>query len=83
MVVNIGVKYQGKVYSSPTIYLEVPMETLVVDSFEVRDVSIFDVPGAYLNIHMPNVKYFRLKLEGEFVDIVCDMNPYNTPNIRH
>ena len=59
------------------------METLVVDVYEVRDVAIFDVPGAYLNTYMPNEKYVRLNLEGEFVDIMCDVNPYHRPNIGH
>ena len=63
-------------------YLEALMATLVVDEYEGRDVTIFDVLGAYLNADMPDDKYFRLKLEGEFVYIMCDVNIYHIPNIR-
>ena len=58
------------------------METLVVDAYEGRDVAIFDVPGAYLNEDIPDETYVRIKLEGEFVDIMCDVNPYHITNIR-
>ena len=59
------------------------METLLVDAYVGCDVSIFDAPGAHLNADMPNEKYVRLKLEGEFVDIVCNVNPDHIPNIRY
>ena len=32
---------------------------------------------------MPNEKDVSLNFEGEFVDIMCDVNPYNIPNIRY
>ena len=57
------------------------MDTLVVDTYEGRDVVIFDVPGAYLNVDMPDEKDFRINLEGEFVDIICNVNPYYITNI--
>ena len=37
--------------------------------------AIFDVPGAYLNINMPEDKFVSLKLENEFLDIMCEVNP--------
>ena len=55
-----------------TISLEALMATLVVDAYEGQDVAIFDVPGAYLNADMTDDKDFRLKLEGKFLDIICD-----------
>ena len=63
-----------------TISLEPIMATLVVDAYEGQYVEIFDVQGAYLNTDMPDEKRVRLKLEGEFVDTVCGVNPYHIPN---
>ena len=37
--------------------------------------AIFDVPGAYLNADMLEDKFVLLKLEDEFVDIMCEVNP--------
>ena len=49
----------------------VPIKSLIIDSHKVRDVAIFDVPGAYLNADMIKEKFIILKIEGEFVDIMC------------
>ena len=57
------------------------MATLVVDGYEGPYVSILHVPGAYLNADTPSEKCARLKLEGELMDIMCDMNPDLIPNI--
>ena len=57
------------------------MATLVVDAYEGRYVAIFDVPGAYFNADIPHEKYIRIKLEGEFVDIICDVNLDHIPNV--
>ena len=43
--------------------------------YEGRDIGTFDVTGAYLHAEMTNNKYVLLKLEGDFVDIMCRMNP--------
>ena len=59
------------------------MSTLVLGAYESQDVAIFYVPGAYLNVDMPDEKYFRLKLKGNFMDIMCDVNPDHIPNIRY
>ena len=37
--------------------------------------KIFDVPGAYLNSDIPEYKFVLLKLEDEFVDIMCGVKP--------
>ena len=37
--------------------------------------EVFDVPGAYLNADMPEDKFILLKIEGECVDIMCEVNP--------
>ena len=36
---------------------------------------IFDIPGAYLNADMIEDKFLLLKVEDEFLDIMCEVNP--------
>ena len=36
--------------------------------------AIFDVPGAYLNVDMPEDKFVLLKLEDDFVYKICEVN---------
>ena len=47
----------------------------MIDAQEVRGVVIFDVPGAYLNTDMPEYEFIFLKIKGEFVDCICEVNP--------
>ena len=54
---------------------------MIIDAYEERDVAIADIPGAYLHAEMPKGKNVLLKLEGEFVDIMCSVNPEHTKNI--
>ena len=61
--------------SSPTISLEALFTILIIDAQEGRDVEIFDVPGSYLNSDMPEDKFVLLKIEGNFVDIMGEVNP--------
>ena len=61
--------------SSPTISLEYLFAILVINAHEGRNVVIFDVPRAYLNEDMPEDKFILLNVEGEFVDIMCEVNP--------
>ena len=61
--------------SSPTVPLEAFTATLVIDAKEGRDVGIFDVPGAFLQADMPKEKHITKKLRGDFVDILCRVNP--------
>jgi len=68
--------------SSPTIALESLMVLLMINAHEERDVVIFDVPGAYLHADIGN-KFALLKIEGEFVDIMCDVNPEFLPDVRY
>ena len=67
--------------SSPTVSVETLFSTLAIDAFEHRKVSTFDVPGAYLHAKMPPNKQILLKLRGEFVDIMCNVNELHRPNI--
>ena len=48
---------------------------LMIDSFDDDSMAIFDIPGAYLNYDVPEDKFVLLKLEDEFVDIMCEVKP--------
>ena len=63
--------------ASPTVSLEGLITSLIIDAYEGRDVASFDVPGAYLHAKMPNEngKQILLKIKGEFVDLMCEVNP--------
>ena len=58
---------------SPTLSLEALIITSVIDAW--GDVTTFDIPGAYLHTDLPKHKFTLLKLQGKFVDIMCDVNP--------
>ena len=60
---------------SPTIQLGAIFSSLVIDAHEGRYVAIFDVPGVHFNAYMPGDKFIILKIEREFVDILCEENP--------
>ena len=66
---------EGEDYASPTASLESILTTLVIDAWEERDIAVADVPGAYLHASFPKDKKVILKLQGVFVDIMCDVNP--------
>ena len=61
--------------SSPTIALESLMATLLIDAHEERDVATFNIPEAYLHAKLLEDKFVLLKIEGPFVDIMCEVNP--------
>ena len=61
-------------YSSPTASLESIMTTLVIDAYEGRDITIADVPGAYLHAKFPENKNVILRMTDIFVNIMCDIN---------
>lgn len=67
--------------ASPTCSLEGLLATLVIDAKEGRQVNTFDVPGAFLQAPMPEGKKVLLKMRGEFVDIMCRVNPEHVPNV--
>ena len=71
----------GEDFASPTASLESILTTLVIDAWEGRDVAVADVPGAYLHASFPEDKKVILKLQGVFVDIMCDVNPDFKPHI--
>ena len=64
--------------SSPTSALESLLVTLLIDAYEDRDVGTYNVPRAYLQaslIPRANGGRVLMKLVGEFVDIMCTVNP--------
>ena len=69
--------------TSPTLSMEALMGLLLINAYEGRDVAIFDVPGAYLHAKIPDSKFAILKIEGEFVDIMCDVNPEYKEDVRY
>ena len=46
------------------------MSTLLIDAMEHRDISVFDVPGDYLQTETPENKRILLHIRDEFVDIM-------------
>ena len=62
-------------FASPAASLEAILTTLMIDAYDERDLAIADVPGAYLHVEFPKNKRVILKLSGDFVDIMCDVNP--------
>ena len=61
--------------SSPIVLIEVLMTTLMIDTVEGIDTAIFDVTGVYIYAEMPKDKRAVMKLQGKFVDIICEVNP--------
>ena len=67
---------------SPTLFLEALIMTLTIDAHERRKVTVFDVPGAYLQIDLPKDKFVLLMLEDQFLDIMCSINPKYYVHVR-
>ena len=59
----------------PTISLETLLAPLIIDAHEGRCVGIFDVPCAYLHAEMPESKRVAMRLQGQFIDLMCEANP--------
>ncbi len=74
---------EGDIISFPTMSLESIIATLIIDAYEERCVSKADVPGAYLHAKMPEGKIVLMKLVGQFVDIMCDVNPEYKQYVRY
>lgn len=62
--------------SSPTLLLEGLLTSLMIDVAEGRQIAISDIAGAFLHPEMKCKDGIALmKLEGQFVDIMCEVNP--------
>ena len=55
---------------------------IVVDAHEGRDVIVFNVPGACLNYDMPELTFIIVKIGGEYVNIMCKVNPEHRKSFR-
>ena len=67
--------------ASPTVSLEGLITTIVIAAYEKRKMISFDIPGAYLQARLPHDDLLLLRLTGEFVDIMCEINPEHKKNI--
>ena len=74
---------EGEIISSPTAALEAIVAHLLIAAYEGRHVAIADIPGAYLHAEMPPGKRVLLKLKGQFVDMMCSINPEYLPHVRY
>ena len=73
---------EGESVASPKLLLVDLFTTRVIDAYEGIEVYIFDVPIAYLNYDVPNDN-FIFNLRGNFVDIMCQINPEHNKNVRY
>ena len=49
--------------------------SLLINAHDGRAVPKFKVPVANIHASLPNDKVVHMKFEGEFVDIMCKVNP--------
>jgi hypothetical protein len=63
--------YTKEETSSPTVSTDALMMSIMIDAKERRDVATADVAGAYLHAKLDD--FTLLKLEGESVNIMCDV----------
>ena len=54
---------------------------MLIYVYEVREVGTFDVSGAYFHDNFPKDKHVLIKRRGNFVDIMCDINPEHIKNV--
>jgi hypothetical protein len=67
--------------ASPAVSLESLILSLMIDSYEGRDVATADVAGAFLKGDMPD--FVLIKLVNEEVDIMCDVDASNKQYITY
>lgn len=63
--------------------LESIITTLVTDAYEGRLTAIADAPGAYLHAQIPKDKQLLLRIKGQFVDIMCKVDPEYGKHVRY
>ena len=74
---------EGEIISLTTVSLEDLFYTLVVDAYERHDVATFYVPGEYLHSDMRKDKSILMNIRGDFVDILCQVNPEYGQHMRY
>ena len=67
--------------ASPTVSMEDLYLTFLIAAYEGRKVVSFDIPGAFLQGEMTEDKLLLLKFRGDFVDMMCDVNPEHKKNV--
>ena len=68
--------------SSPAVGLDAFFTSLLIDAYENRNVTVFDVPGAFLQPEMPEKDgMVLLKMTGTMVDLMCEVNPEYIPTV--
>ena len=68
---------------SPTVSTDGLFDVALISAHERRHIITFDVPGAYLHAGIPSDKFRILKLEGKYVDIMCEINPEYAQYVRY
>ena len=63
--------------------LEALFATWMIDAHKEQEVITFDVPGDFLQPEIPKDKLMLMKLKGQSVDIMCNVNPEHTPNVTY
>ena len=66
---------------SLTVSLEALSTTVVIYAYERRDVGTLYVPGSYIYTKSPKEKHVPLKLRGDFVEIMCEINQEQLNNV--
>ena len=69
--------------ASPTVSLEGLMAHLLISAYEERKCISFDVPGAFLQSDMAEEKLVLIKFKGQFVEMMCKVNPEYKPLVRY
>ena len=64
------------------MFLEYIFTIIIIDTHGGRDVVIFGVPGEYHNADMTKEKSIILKIEGGFLDIMCEVNSEYKNNVH-
>jgi hypothetical protein len=63
--------------ASPTIATDALILSIIIEAYEGRDVATADIAGAYLKALMKD--FVLMRLSGETVRILCEMNPKHKP----
>ena len=73
--------YTKEETASPTVSNDALMLSIMIDAKEGRDVATADVAGAYLHADLED--FTLLKVEGQSVDIMCDVSEKYIPFVTY
>lgn len=71
--------YEKAQTTSPTVSNNALVISIIKDACEGRDVGVSDIAGAYLKADMDD--FVVMKVTGEAVRILCEMNPAHKENV--